>query len=147
MIYMYITSQTKCLICVLKQREDAVGSYGYKAPPPLGYNLNAYQGSNHPHRGPSESDVYGFAERREAEGSEDFDAFVDQSYTENNRLSTTLPSPNGGLSSPAKEVRFDVFSEPSSPYASQPQQVHYKHHRHSRLFKNVSTEGLVIFTA
>ena len=118
------------------QREDTVGSYGFKSPS-IGYNLNAYQGSNHAHHAPSESDVYGFAERREAEGSEDFDAFVDQSYSENHRLSTTLPSSNA-LSSPAKEVRFDVFSEPSSPYGSHPHQVRYKQQKHSRLSNHVS---------
>ena len=134
-----VSSYFYSVLYIHKQREGVIGSYGYKAP--IGYNLDAYQGANHVSHAPSESDVYGFAERREAEGSEDFDAFVDQSYAENNRLSTTLPNSNERVS-PPKEVRFDVFSEPTSPYSTRPyhnHQVQYNRHKNQRLSTTVST--------
>nr|CAB3229918.1 centrosomal protein of 152 kDa-like [Phallusia mammillata] len=104
------------------QRDHGVG----------GYNYHSNNGGVNPVS--SENDVYGFAERREAEGSEDFDAVSDYNRYDN-KLSSTLPSQTGRTSTtPGKSVRFDAFSAPTSPY-NYGGQVKYKaaplHHYHS----------------
>ncbi|XP_078482976.1 uncharacterized protein LOC100180703 [Ciona intestinalis] len=97
------------------QRNDGVGEYA-----------KFEETSGH---GPP-SDDYGFAERREAEGSEDFDASSSHLLYEQ-KLSSTLPSfsPGGrGSTTPGKNVRFDAFSAPTSPYNPYVQYKGSHHH-------------------
>jgi len=107
-----ITVSKVCLLfvvltfCAFLQRNPGVGEYGYR--------------NNHFTPVTSANDVYGFAERREAEGSEDFDAVPDdlRFNPRESRLSSTLPSheSRGASTTSGKNVRFDAFSAPTSPY-------------------------------
>ena len=68
----------------------------------------------------TQPEMYGFAERREAEGSEDFDSYIhDGDHHRANKVPTGFPqySPAGQQSTiPSKNVRFEAFSAPTSPY-------------------------------
>ena len=66
---------------------------------------------------------YGFPERREAEGSEDFDAMTHDNVYQRDHKSPSVaafpqfPSPAGQPSGNlGKNVRFEAFSSPTSPY-------------------------------
>ena len=64
-------------------------------------------------------DIYGFAERREAEGSEDFDAVThDNPHPRNDKVAYPQfsSSANQPSTTPGKNVRFEAFSAPTSPY-------------------------------
>ena len=74
----------------------------------------------------SNPEIYGFAERREAEGSEDFDSIVHENLYQREHKSPAVAgypqysSPSSQTTNTAgKNVHFEAFSAPTSPYNHQ----------------------------
>ena len=88
-------------------------------------------------------EVYGFAERREAEGSEDFDKAFQREHTSPAIVYPQFSSPAGQSSNaPGKNVRFEAFSAPTSPYNQ-----HYpiQHKRSNRYAPGNSEEVCLVW--
>ncbi|CAK8682000.1 unnamed protein product [Clavelina lepadiformis] len=111
----------------IPMRNEGVGEYGY-----------------HDNNPTPEPDVYGFSERREAEGSEDFDAVRENHYQHyDNKMSMTLPSyspgPNPMSNTPGKNVRLDAFSAPTSPYNNHYPMNYKPINRHQYIAESANT--------
>lgn len=88
-----------------------------------GADKHLYYPNDHFNHSAPNPEIYGFTERREAEGSEDFDVVNhDSSYGRDIKAVHGYPTftspPSRSINGSGKNVRFQATSAPTSPYSN-----------------------------